>query len=124
MPSLRCLLMGLLLDGLVLLGSGAGARAQVTGFFGDQGPFLDRADLVQADNAARRLLRPHPAAVGVSETWAEPSSGDSGTLTVQRAYQSKGRDCREVQWHDVFKSGADRSVLLQTCLVAGRWRLV
>ena len=109
---------------LVLLGTGASARAQITGFFGDQGPFLDRADLVQADNAARRLLRPRPAAVGASETWAEPSSGDSGTLTVQRAYQSHGRDCRAVQWHDVFKSGADRSVLLQTCLVAGRWRLV
>ncbi len=117
----------LVLAALILLGTGASARAQMTGFagfFGDQGPFLDRADLVQADNAARRLLRPRPAAVGASETWAEPSSGDSGTLTVQRAYQSHGRDCREVQWHDVFKSGADRSVLLQTCLVAGRWRLV
>ena len=114
----------LLLPALLMAGAGTSARAQITGFFGDQGPFLDRADLVQADAAARRLLRPRPAAVGASETWAEPSSGDSGTLTIQRAYQSQGRDCRAVQWHDVFKSGADRSVILQTCLVAGRWRLV
>ncbi len=80
-----------------LLMASTGARAQITGFFGNRGPFLDRADLVQADDAARRLLQPRPAVVGASETWAEPSSGDVGTLTVQRVYQSPGRDCRAVQ---------------------------
>jgi len=107
-----------------LLCASASAQAQVTGFFGDQGPFLDRSDLVQADLAARRLLRPHPAALGTSAAWAEPTSGDSGLLTLQRAYQSHGRDCRTVQWHDDFKSGAERTLLLDTCLVAGRWRLM
>ena len=109
---------------LLMLGTGTGAHAQVTGLFGDQGPFLDRADLVLADQAARRLLLPHPAAIGTAETWAEPASGDSGTLTMERAYRSKGRDCRTVGWHDVFKSGADRNFHLDTCLVAGRWRLM
>jgi len=109
---------------LLALGTATGAQAQITGFFGDQGPFLDRADLALADQAAARLLRPQPAPVGTTETWAEPSSGDSGTLTTERAYRSKGRDCRTVGWHDVFRSGAERNFHLDTCLVAGRWRLV
>ncbi len=107
-----------------LLCASASAQAQITGFFGAQGPFLDKADLVQADQAARRLLRPRPAALGTSAAWAEPTSGDSGVLTLQRAYQSHGRDCRTVQWHDDFKSGAERTLLLNTCLVGGRWRLM
>ena len=108
----------------LLLGLSVTGHAQVLGFFGDKSPVLDRADLIQADQAARRLLRPQPAALGTSETWAEPTSGDSGTLTLERAYQSHGRNCRAVRWHDVFKSGAERSLLLDTCLVAGRWRLM
>ena len=109
---------------LLALGTATGAQAQITGFFGDQGPFLDRADLVLADQAATRLLRPQPAAIGTTETWAEPASGDSGTLTMERAYRSKGRDCRTVGWHDMFKSGAERTFHLNTCFVAGRWWLM
>ncbi len=107
-----------------LLCASASAQAQITGFFGEQGPFLDGADLVQADMAAQSLLRPHPAALGTSAAWAEPTSGDSGLLTLQRAYQSHGRDCRTVRWHDDSKSGTERTLLLDTCLVSGRWRLM
>ena len=60
---------------LLAMGTATGAHAQITGLFGDQGPFLDRADLVLADQAATRLLRPQPAAVGATETWAEPGVG-------------------------------------------------
>ncbi len=109
---------------LLAMGAATGAHAQIFGFFGDNGPYLDRADLILADQAATRLLRPQPAALGMTETWAEPTSGDSGTLTMERAYRSKGRDCRTVGWHDVFKSGAERNFHLDTCLVAGRWRLM
>ena len=108
----------------LLLCASTGAQAQHPGFFGTQGPFLDRADLVQADLAAQRLLSPHPAAPGTSAAWADPASGNSGTLTLQRAYQRHGRDCRTVRWHDDFKSGAQRTLLLDTCLVEGRWRLM
>jgi surface antigen len=120
MPNRICLTIA----ALVAMGAAPGAHTQANGFFGDKGPFLDRADLVLADQAAIRLLRPQPAAIGTTETWAEPTSGDSGTLTMERAYRSKGRDCRTVGWHDVFKSGVERNFHLDTCLVAGRWRLM
>ncbi len=107
-----------------LLCMGASAQAQYPGFFGTQGPFLDKADLVQADLAARCLLGPRPAALGTSTAWAEPTSGNSGVLTMHSAYQRHGRECRTVQWHDDFKSDAERTLLLDTCLVEGRWKLM
>lgn len=109
---------------LALLLIGGAAHGEAMGFLGTPGPFLDRADLVQADAAAQRLLHPQPAALGTTEAWAEPGSGDSGTLTMERAYRSKGRDCRGVRWHDLFKSGAERTLHLNTCFVAGRWWLM
>lgn len=107
-----------------LLCASAGAQAQYPGFLGTQGPFLNKADLVQADLAVQRLLNPSPAILGASVAWAEKTSGDSGLLTLQRTYQSQGRECRTVKWQEDFKSGAARTVLLDACLVTGRWRLM
>lgn len=107
-----------------LVCTSTGVQAQYAGFFGTQGPFLNRADLAQADLAAQRLLSLRPAVLGTSAAWAEPGSGNSGTLTLQRAYQSRGRDCRTVRRHDDFKPGAERTLPLDTCLVGGRWRLM
>ena len=53
---------------LVMLLAPAGAQAQVFPFFGDQGPFLNRADFAQADAAARKLFEPKPAAKALSPT--------------------------------------------------------
>ena len=114
----------LALAALIVLAAAPAAHAQFTGPFGDRGPVLNKADLDQANQAATRLLRPTPAAIGATETWSAPSSGASGILTMERAYRSKGRDCRTVGWHDTFKSGEERNLHLDTCLVAGRWRLM
>jgi len=91
------ILIRLLVVAPLLLSIGTSVRAQALGFFGGEGPFLGWAELIQADQAARRLLRPRPAALGMSEIWAEPTLGDNGTLTLERAYQSHGRDCRAVR---------------------------
>ena len=109
---------------LVLLLVPAGAQAQVFPFLGTQGPFLNRADFALADAAARKLLEPQPAAKGTVENWTDQASGNSGSLTMGRAYRKHGRDCRSVSWHDAFKAGEKRTVALDTCRIAGVWKLM
>ena len=110
--------------GFVLLLLATGAQAQIIPLFGNAGPFLNRADFEVADAAARKLLEPQPAAIGTIANWADPASGNSGTLTMGRAYQKDGHDCRTVSWHDLFKGGAERTVLLDTCRISGVWKLM
>ena len=110
--------------GLVFLLLATGAQAQVTPLFGNAGPFLNRADFDLADAAARKLLEPQPAAIGTVADWTDPASGNSGSLTMGRAYRKHGRDCRSVSWHDAFKAGEKRTVALDTCRIAGVWKLM
>ena len=107
---------------LLLLASAA--QAQVVPFFGNQGPFLNRSDFALADAAAHKLLEPQPAAKGTVADWSDPASGNSGSLTMGRAYRRHGHDCRTVSWHDAFKAGAQRTVLLDTCRISGAWKLM
>jgi len=116
--------LGLAAFGLAALGITAGAQAQLMPLFGSDGPFLNREDFVQADAAARVLLEPQPAPLGTFARWSDPASGNSGVLTMGRAYSKSGYDCRTVSWRDIFKGGIERTVLLETCRVGGAWKLV
>lgn len=112
-----------LLGSAPLLAAGA-AMAQIVPLFGNQGPFLDKADYALADVAAHKLLDPQPAALGTIADWSNPVSGNRGVLTMGRAYQKDGNDCRSVRWRDVFKAGPERTVLLDTCRISGVWKLM
>ena len=99
------------------------ARAQVNPFRPFHGPTLPRADLDAGKQAASRLLGADPKPVGATETWTGPTSGNSGVLTIERAYQRQGHVCRAVRSRIIYKQGTERSFLLQACRVGGRWRL-
>ena len=99
------------------------AHAQINPFVRYRGPTLSRADLQAGKEAALRLLDHDPATVGTVETWKSPSSGDSGSFTIERVYRRQGRDCRDVRARVRYRAGTERSFLLRTCHVDGQWKL-
>ncbi len=112
------------LAGLLAVAAPVAGHAQISPFLARQGLLLDRADFDLADAAARKLLEPQPAPLGTTETWANNKSGNSGTLTMGQAYRRHGHDCRAVSWHDVFKVGDDRTVILKTCHMPAGWKVM
>ena len=101
------------------------AHAQINPFRGYKGPQLTKADLEQGMQAADKLLKPDEAKVGASETWTGPTSGNSGTLTVQSAFERKGNTCRSLQSVVNYKAGTKRTWTLNVCRIAnGDWKLV
>ncbi|WP_420403589.1 RT0821/Lpp0805 family surface protein [Nisaea sp.] len=58
------------------------------------GKSLDNADKAAMAQSTQRSLESNP--VGVSTSWSNPDSGNSGTVTPTRTYQaSGGQYCRE-----------------------------
>lgn len=112
-----------LLGGLTLLGMASAAQAQINPFKNYNGPVLTKADYAAGREAAIRLLGTTPPPVGASESWAGPTSGNHGTLTVERAYRQRNLDCRAVRSKVDYKAGRERSLLLNTCQIDGKWKL-
>jgi surface antigen len=105
--------------------SSASAHAQINPFRGYKGPVLSKADLEQGMQAADKLLKADGAKVGASEAWTGPTSGNSGTLTVQSAFERKGSTCRSLRSVVEYKAGTKRTWTLNVCRVAnGDWKLV
>ena len=100
------------------------SQAQFIPFFANAGPFLSKKDFTFADVAAHKLMDPRPAPLGTAVAWSNPVSGDSGIVTMGRTYQKSGYDCRVLSWHDDFKNGVQRTVMLNTCHVSGVWKLM
>lgn len=99
------------------------AAAQINPFRNYSGPVLSKADINAGRAAAARLLADADPKVGMSESWTGPTSGNTGTLTIERIYQQRGNDCRAVRSNVDYKAGTHRSLLLHACKVSGQWRL-
>jgi surface antigen len=103
----------------------ASAHAQINPFRGNKGPVLSKADLEQGTEAAGKLLKTDEAKVGASETWTGPTSGNSGTLTVQSAFERKGSTCRSLRSVVNYKNGTKRTWNLNVCRQPnGDWKIV
>jgi surface antigen len=100
------------------------SRAQFFPYFENIGPFLTNADFAFADVATRKLMEPEPAPFGTVAAWRNPESGNSGLLTMGRAYEKNGNICRMVSWHVAFSDTRQHTVILDTCRIAGVWKLV
>jgi surface antigen len=101
------------------------AHAQINPFRGNKGPVLSKADLEQGEQAADKLLKSDEARVGASETWTGPTSGNSGTLTVQSAFERKGSTCRSLRSVVNYKNGTKRRLTLNVCRQPnGDWKIV
>lgn len=89
-------------------------------FLGNQvGQSLDRADMQYADQSATRAFRTNNVS-----TWNNPNSGNSGTITPTRTYQSNGSLCREYQ-QTVTIEGRTQRAYGNACKQAdGTWQIV
>jgi surface antigen len=101
------------------------AHAQINPFRGNKGPVLSKDDLELGAQAADKLLKTDEAKVGASETWTGPTSGNSGTLTVQSAFERKGSTCRSLRSVVNYKTGKKRTWTLNVCRQPnGDWKTV
>lgn len=111
------------------IGGGRGQLAAVAvgtllgGFLGSEiGRSLDRADQIAAAQATNRALEYSPT--GTPTAWRNPDSGNYGTITPTRTYESAGTDCRDYE-HTVYIEGRAETLTGTACRQAdGSWRAV
>lgn len=103
----------------------AGAHAQINPFRGHGGPTLSKADLQQGMQAVDKLLKEDEGKVGATEKWTGPTSGNSGIMTVQNAFERKGLTCRALKSEVDYKTGKKRTWNLNVCrMPSGDWKIV
>jgi hypothetical protein len=105
-----------------------GADAQINPFRGYKGPTLSKDDLATAQAAADKLLTEDQAQVGKSEDWAGPASGNTGSISVQKAFRRQGMECRELRSEVRYKkapTSSPRTFNLNVCRIkSGEWKLM
>jgi surface antigen len=105
-----------------------GAHAQINPFRGYKGPMLSKEDLASGQAAAGKLLTEDQAQVGKSEDWAGPTSGNTGSISVQKAFQRQGMECRALRSEVRYKktpTSSPQVLNLNVCRTkAGEWKLM
>jgi hypothetical protein len=103
------------------------ANAQISPFRGYKGPVLSKEDLATGQAAANKLLTEDHGEVGKSEDWAGAQSGNSGTISVQKAFRRQGMECRTLRSEVRYRqaSAPPRTLNLDVCRVkTGEWKLM
>jgi hypothetical protein len=116
-----------LASGIFLVAWTSCACAQINPFRGYKGPTLSKEDLDTGGAAAHKLLTEDQAQVGKSEDWAGPTSGNRGSISVERAFRRQGMECRglrsEVRYRNA--SAPPRTFNLNVCrLQTGEWKVL
>lgn len=109
---------------LLGLGLVAPAGAQINPFGVLYGPRMTPPDVALLSQAANRLLAAPPK-VGQSESWSNPATGASGTVTETRTFTFQGLDCRALHYDMVVARQPDsRGLDLSWCKTAsGEWKI-
>ena len=105
-----------------------GAHAQINPFRGYKGPTLSKEDLALGQAAADKLLTEDQAQIGKSEDWAGPTSGNSGSISIQKAFHRQGMECRSLRSEIRYKKASTpspRVFNLNVCRIkTGEWKLM
>jgi surface antigen len=100
------------------------ALAQINPFRGSSGTPLNRDDIAALTDATYRLLDQPQLVAGASETWSNPQSGVSGTVTAGSAVKRHGMTCRLVHYErTVPNRSANRSTSLTRCKTKDGWKI-
>lgn len=103
-------------------------HAQINPFRGYRGPTLSKEDLASGRAAAGKLLNEDQAQVGKSEDWAGPTSGNTGSISVQKAFRRRGMECRGLRTEIRYKralTSSPKVLNLDVCRIkTGEWKLV
>jgi hypothetical protein len=82
---------------------------------------FDEEDLrLFMDNARKALAE---GKVNDTSSWENPKTRARGDITILRAFESKGRPCKEVRMHNEAQ-GRKNTSTLSLCQVEGKWRLL
>lgn len=103
------------------------AHAQVNPFQSSRvGSGLNQDDLKALGAASRRLYAQDSVADGASNTWSNPKSGNSGTVTVLQSFERQGNACRKLHYDIRLRQRqGPRSYTLSWChMPDGSWKVI
>jgi len=109
----------------LLLGASA-ADAQINPFRSSRhASGLSKEDVAKVSEASGRLNHKEPIHVGDSEAWSNPTSGNSGKVTVTRLFKYSGMACHGVRYDLSYKSPQQaRSYDADWCRTkTGEWKV-
>ena len=101
------------------------ASAQINPFGGAQGMTLSNDDFATMSHAVERLLARPKLHVGSSESWKNPHTGSTGTISVQNYFSRKSLVCHTLGYQ-VAPRGKPASgmAVLDWCKTLQGWRIV
>lgn len=107
----------------------AGASVSLAGFnpFGTAGLKLTKADYAEIAKASEPLYS-EGATIGMSQDWANPKSGNKGTVKLldrfAKQYEGKSLACRKLEYTVVSQAIRDPyNLVLDRCNVDGAWKI-
>jgi len=110
---------------MVLLLAFSSAQAQINPFRGSRGTRLNTADLAALGDATTRLLERPGLVPGGTETWRNPASGASGTITAGEALHHAGMSCRKLDYEATVPGPAPhRKAVLTWCKTKDGWKVL
>ena len=84
---------------------------------------LRDSDIEMAKAAAAKLYTNLDTPVGASESWSNPATGASGTVTLIARMEPNGLTCRRMAHVIKVKSQGDPyNFMFDRCLVGGEWK--
>jgi surface antigen len=100
------------------------AQAQLLGTLWETNVTLTRADLDLIQATLAHQIHGKPA--GTSASWSDPSSGNSGTITLLQVVERNGQRCEQIQYRNFPRDKwrpSDRFVLTSCRQPDGIWKL-
>ncbi len=100
------------------------ALAQINPFRNSSRTPMSAEDISALTEATNRLLDRPQLVAGGTETWSNPKSGASGTITAGAVVQRKGLTCRIVNYQNTVPGPlSQRTSTLTWCKTKDGWKV-
>ncbi len=101
------------------------SRAQISPFFNRFSGTLNEDDVKDLMAAGQRLYGQDVVSDGATDTWPNPKTGNSGTITVLQSFTRDGMQCRKVRYNNRIRNQPDtRIYTLDWCKTSqGVWKI-
>ena len=103
----------------------APALAQINPFGDSSKTKLSASDFRVLDEATQRLLARPDVAAGAKESWTNPATKSTGTLTVRNRFQRNGMECLAVGYQSMARGRPpNRAGALNWCKTPKGWKIL
>ena len=101
------------------------SRAQISPFFNRFSGSLNEDDVKDLMAAGQRLYGQDVVPDGATDTWSNPKTGNSGTITVLQSFTRDGMPCRKVRYNNRIKNQPNTRIFtLDWCKTPqGVWKI-